>query len=195
MPASETVNLADLAPWLANLGAQAARVSWLRAMKAATVMLKADFKENFERGESPDGVPWLPLKRQRANSKGGDLPLRDTGVLMASATAQGPGHVENITDTSLEFGTNLDKAQILNDGGTVRFPERTRKPPLPPWVFPGKGGRPVFTRKIKEHTVAIPARPFVGLSERFLRRLDALLADEAQRQLGFDPRGLSSSPP
>ncbi len=194
MPAREEVALSDLAPWLASLGQELSRLSWSRPLKAAAVLWEADTKERFETSTDPDGVPWAALRRPRANSKGGDKPLRDKGLLMAAATGRGAGHVERLTDASLEVGVNLDYAGAQNDGATIRFPERTRKPPAKPWVFPGPGGVPVFTRKIKAHAVTIPRRQFVGLSEKFLRHLEQLLADEVERQLGFDPRAPSAGP-
>lgn len=191
MPAQETVALEDLAPWLRGLGDRLARLSWERPLRAIAVLLSADAKRNFEQGAGPDGAPWLPLKKPRANSKGGDKPLRDSGILMGSLAGRGLHHVERVTGSSLEWGTNADYAGLMNYGGTVHFPEKRRGKGQKPWVFPGPNG-PVFTRKIKAHSVTIPARPFIGLSERVLGYIDRLLADEVERQLGFDPRGPSS---
>lgn len=185
--ATQTVRLSDLAPWLASLGADLARLSWKRPLKAAAVMLAASAKECFEQGQSPAGVPWAPLKRPRANSKGGDKPLRDKGLLMASLTARGMNHIEDITDDRLEFGTNLDYAGIHQDGGTIHFPDKRRGPGEKPWVFPGPDGNPIFTRHIKEHDVTIPARPFLGISDSLAEQVGEMLADEVERQLGFRP--------
>jgi phage gpG-like protein len=181
VPASQTVTLEQLAPWLEGLGEDLRRISWRRPLKAIALLLSADAKSNFEKGQSPGGEPWLPLKRPRANSKGGDRPLRDRGILMASLSAGAFGHVETITDTSLEWGSGLDYAALMNSGGTVRFAERKRQRP---WVFPGPGGAPVFTRRIRAHTVTVPARPFVGLSDSVKRRIEELLAEEVLWQLG-----------
>jgi phage gpG-like protein len=139
------------------------RIDFTVPMKQTAVLLTADTKENFAGGHDPDGVPWLPLKRPRANSRGADKPLRDKGLLMASVTAGGLGHVEQISANQLIWGTNLDYAAVHQFGAKIQKRERTRRKP---WVFPGGDGKPVFTRKIRAHAVVIPQRRFLGWSPR-----------------------------
>lgn len=220
MAASTSATLDDLAPWLAGLGDDLARINWRRPLKALSILLESYTKQNFERGTSPDGVPWEQLHHARPNSKGGDLPLRDRGILMASVTAHGEGHVENITDTSLEWGTALDYAGLHQEGGTVTPKNagalsipltveatRYRSPrdfPAGLFVWKSKTGHAFLAqsqekgRGKNKHTqlnlhylllksVTVPARPFVGLSEEFLKDADELLLDEVTRQLGTTP--------
>jgi phage gpG-like protein len=228
------LSLDDFAARLSGLAAAAAHLDMTVALKQINVLAMAEARTAFDQGASPDGAPWLPLKRPRAlkgawgakvskkrkKTGQGDLPLRDTGKLMASLIAQGAeGHVERIGSDSLETGTNLEYAAIHQFGGTVSIPEQTRGKGEKPFVFPvedlselglgmlaggygfgtrkkkkkGKkkkqakapaGMKLVFSRKIKAHTVTIPARPFLGWNDHLLENAGDVIADEAERQMG-----------
>ena len=120
--ATETLRLEHLGP---RLGAMASRVESLTfapALKVASVMIGAAAKENFARGHAPDGTPWAPLKRPRSGSKGGDRPLRDTGLLMASVSG-GSGHVEEVSAFALLAGTRVGYGQY-HQHGTRTVPAR-----------------------------------------------------------------------
>lgn len=88
-------------------------------LKRAAIAMKADVNENFNTSASPDGAPWAPLRFPRPNSKGGDKPLLNTGLLRASITRTGAGHIENLTATSVEIGTVRPGANLMHAGGTV----------------------------------------------------------------------------
>lgn len=145
-----------------------------KPLTAIKVLLIADVRDNFHGSHAPDGTAWLPLKNPSKRRGGASAkPLRDTGLLMASVTAQGRGHVERIGEHELVLGTNLDYAAVHQFGATIFFPERRRRKP---WVFES-GGRKVFTRRIRAHTVTIPARPFLGFSERAINRIGLIFAE------------------
>lgn len=74
-------------------------------------ILLSDVKSRFSTGTDPRGVKWRPLKFSRPN--GGDVPLRDTGVLMASFTGGSDGR-------SVWVGTTHPGAKLHNFGGVVR---------------------------------------------------------------------------
>ena len=139
-------------------------------LKRCAVLIHADTKRNFHASHDPNGVPWAGLKHREGR------PLRDKGILMASATAQGPGHIEFITDTMLVIGTNLDYAAIHQYGGTIHVPEKRRPYPLTPWVFE-VGGQKVITRHIAAHTITIPARPFLGFSDALAEKCALVFGD------------------
>jgi phage gpG-like protein len=88
-------------------------------IKVLGVAIASDAKQNFEQGAGPDGVGWPPLAHRRADGFSGK-PLRDTGLLFASVTSKGAGHVENLGATSLVYGTNRPGANLQQEGGTVR---------------------------------------------------------------------------
>jgi phage gpG-like protein len=74
-------------------------------------ILLSDVKSRFSTGTDPRGAKWRPLKFARPN--GGDVPLRDTGVLMASFTGGSDGK-------SVWVGTTHPGAKLHNFGGVVR---------------------------------------------------------------------------
>lgn len=88
-------------------------------IKRARLACLADVRENFDKSHGPDGQAWKPLAFPRPNSKGSDKPLLNNGILRASVTGTGQGHVEEITDHSLTIGTNLPYARLQQEGGTI----------------------------------------------------------------------------
>ena len=84
------------------------------ALKTCSLMIAADAQLNIAEGHSPDGVTFAPLKRPRRNSKGGDKPLRDKGLLLASVT---PGRMATtIGPLTLSAGSGLIYAATHNFG-------------------------------------------------------------------------------
>jgi phage gpG-like protein len=178
----KSIRLGDLAPWLVNLTVRGMDdMPWDEIFKVLALMLERETKKNFDdgsTGHSPSGEPWLPLKNPRdrprdRNARGGEdnkqRPLRDTGILMASLTGQGDGHVERIQDRRIVWGTNVDYAAVHQYGASI--PEQKRDKP---WVF-NSGGKTIFTRKIAAHT--IPARPYLGLNDDMIELIDEMFAD------------------
>jgi phage gpG-like protein len=149
-------------------------------------------RSNFQEGRSPDGTPWAPLKRPRVNSKGNDLPLRDTGIFQASVTSPGsPGNVNTLDDRKLEYGTNLDYSQIHQYGGIIT-PKVAKLLAIPAtkeaksigsprnwpdgelkFLFGKKGGTGAGVAKDLKgqiqyyfaKKVTIPARPYLGVTD------------------------------
>jgi phage gpG-like protein len=186
------LKFSDIAPWLQNVSAQASKVDWQPAFKQIALLLEASAKECFEGGRSPEGQPWAPLKHPRdrprdRNARTGDgnaqRPLRDTGALMASLSAGGEHHVERMTDSVFNWGTNLDYAGVHQFGHTFNRPEKRRGPGEKPWVFTGKDGNTVFTRHIKAHQQTVPARPFLGLTPTLLEDMEQVIREEFERQV------------
>jgi phage gpG-like protein len=117
---------------------------------AGLSLVLGDVRGLFDRGESPDGESWLPLKRARRRNKAVGtvgLPLRDTGVLMASVTVAGaPGSIFDVGPSWLTVGTNL---------------KSKKGAPYP--YFHQYGTR------------TIPARPFLGFTPKTIDRIDQIL--------------------
>ena len=115
MSTSETIDVNDLPAFGERIARDVLQGDYTPALKSIAVAAKADFKENFAGSHAPDGTPWAPIKgfRQPRGAKSQDnmpkdhQPLRDKGLLAASASSQGNGHVENIASMSMEVGTNL----------------------------------------------------------------------------------------
>lgn len=153
-------------------------------MKLLSISIREDAKKNFDAGASPDGVPWAPLKFTRA--RGGDKPLRDRGILMASMQGRGPGSVSIISGATLEQGTNLDYAGIHQSGGVIvptkgeylaipRTPEAARAGS--PRQFP----RPLFAIFGKQGGVLIERASEAVRQRGELRRLKGRLARALKR--------------
>jgi phage gpG-like protein len=114
----------QLARWCGMAAADLGRLDLTPAWRDVSLLLVAAARNNFDQGRSPSGVPWLPLKRPSRRRGGpGSKPLRDTGLLMASYTAQGSGHVEERTPQRLTWGSNVDRAG-WHHFGTATIPAR-----------------------------------------------------------------------
>jgi len=102
---------------LRTLGA----ISFREPLRQCQLLIRADALENFSGLHDPDGKAWKPLAHNRIRNKGDGKPLRDTGLLMASvtATARARGSINELTDTYLVVGTNVEYARLHQEGGTV----------------------------------------------------------------------------
>jgi phage virion morphogenesis protein len=162
MPAVETVDLSGLSAALGRAGQ--APADYRPLLKQFAVLLGSQAKQCFDGQRSPDGAAWAPLKRQRSRKRDkrakksgrgtGQKVLRDTGLLMASVTGQGSGHVETLTATSLVYGTNL----------------------VSPRGFPYPAAHQHGTRNMV-------ARPFLGISAKAADVMAQMCADFVRRRM------------
>lgn len=112
----------------------------------------------ISRGRSPEGVPWPPSPTAQAEGRQTLIKQgRRGGILDSFSYAVG--------ETDVVYGTNVPYAAIHQMGGTITAKQ-------------AKGLR----FKIGEHwvtkqSVTIPARPFVGASDRDIARWEATLRD------------------
>ncbi len=121
--------LTDLPAYLAAIASRVQAPDLTVPLKTASLLLTSATKQNFAGGTDPDGNVWAPLKHPRSRRRdkvarrvGSDLVLRDTGVLMASATA-GPGSIVEVGPKSLRFGTSIFYG-AFHQLGTRRMPQR-----------------------------------------------------------------------
>jgi phage gpG-like protein len=171
-------NTLTLDQWAGRLDEAARRLGDLTpAMKECARIVGEDLYEKMGEGVSPDGTPYVPLKRERSHGPGllSGTPLAGTS-LHASLLPGGPGHVEQVTPTSLAVSTNHPLAAVHRQGATISKPERRRGRGEKPWVFEGAGGELVFTKRIRAHVVSLPAREFIGWSAQSLLRCEDVLA-------------------
>lgn len=103
---------------LANLGGPAVVDV---AAKNVAVAMTTEVQLTFRKEQTPDGVEWLPLKRERPrNSKAGGKRrskiLRDTGRMVNSITGKSAGH-------DVIVGTNVEYA-AYHQFGTRTIPAR-----------------------------------------------------------------------
>ena len=136
--------------------------------KISEVMAEA-VEDNFDREQTPDGLPWEPLKPStiKAREKRGYWPSK---ILQRRA--------ELVRSIAREFGrdyaqvgTNKEYAAIHQFGGDIEIAARSQQL----YFKQGKDGSigQRFVRKSKSnfaqwgtigaHTIHIPARPYLGL--------------------------------
>lgn len=122
--AVQTLTFEQLARVLEAQGARLAGLSFRAPLKTTAFFLASRARQCFDESHDPSGVPWAPLKNPSARRGGpGAKPLRDTGMLMASLAGQGSGHVEQVSDVALAWGTNVSYAGYHQEG-TGRIPAR-----------------------------------------------------------------------
>jgi len=111
MPAGEAMSFDQFADFLGGVAKELGKPDMMDGLypKARMVLVSAA-KKCFHNGISPDGIPHKPLMHQRVRGSGTPVPLRDTGELMASITAAGPGHIDRMEGIWLVFGTEHVKA-------------------------------------------------------------------------------------
>jgi len=166
------------------------------AMEEIGAALLFSTQTRFETKTGPDGAPWTPfagstLKRMPARRRIGPQLLRDTGRLSGSLVFKADAE-------SVEVGTNVVYAAIHQFGGSVVIPERRGSATFE-YVAEGAGkakdGRRVGSRlrfatastraktkhtrafTVPAHTVSIPARPYLGVSDDDRAEILAILAD------------------
>ncbi len=146
--------LADLPAYLQAQADRLRGADLTVPLKVARQLLISATKQNFALGQSPDGIPWAPLKRPRSRKRDKskkrrpgsiDLPLRDTDTLMNSVTA---GDIDEISGGTLRYGTSLSYARYHQFG-----------------------------------TKYIPRRQFLGLNDQLVQRINDVIRKYLQKLL------------
>lgn len=185
--------------------AEALRRETPALLKLWAVAARADALQNFDRGATPDDEPWRRLAFPRA--RGGDRPLRDTGLLAASLQG-GANHVERYEAASVTIGTNRVGAKLMQEGGTVtpkghpflsipktreaaRYSSPRQFPRALLCLIGKKGGVLVEPPKTPRavavvqyalaRSVTVPARRFVGVGKRLIAKIHRITIDFAER--------------
>ncbi|HGY9637896.1 TPA: phage virion morphogenesis protein [Pseudomonas putida] len=126
---------------------------------------------------APDGSPWAPLSARTLAKKKGKKILRESGALLDTLRHQ-------VTDDSLDFGTDKPYGAIHQDGGKIEHAARSQQV-----YFKEKGGvvGNRFVKKSKSNfaqwvthgarTVEMPARPYLGLSTEDETRILEIVSD------------------
>jgi phage gpG-like protein len=141
------------------------------ALVAVGVYLVSKVHQCFRESRDPWGRPWAPLRSRRGK------PLLNTGLFLASFTYAVAGNAVRVV-------SGFPWAAVHLRGATIRVPEMRRPHPMKPWMFPGRDGRLVFTRRIRAHTKVIPARPMVGWSPQWVAGADAAVRAVLDRAVG-----------
>lgn len=148
--------------------------------------LVSSTQTRFQTKTDPQGRKWKPLERATIRAKKGDTRiLQESGALLRSLT-------HNATPSYLEVGSADKKAGVHQFGATIEQFARSQRATF----VRGRNGRLRFakaTTRLKSrtvrsitigaHTVTIPARPFLDISEADAKMIvdeaDAYIAEAA----------------
>jgi len=156
-----------------------------QAKKKIGILAVADVKNNFDKQQSPEGVPWpRPILRE-------GKALLDQGLLRAA-------NYYTVDGDSISLINNRVQARIMQEGGTITARSGLLSIPItaeakragsprnmPGLHFLGKKGsnkgvlvdRDDQVQYVLKPSVKIPARPFQGFSPKVLDRADQILVD------------------
>jgi len=130
-------------------------------------------KRRFEsQGPAPDGTPWAHLKPATLTAKKHKKILTETGHLRDSI------RYRLIGQNAVAVGTNRVYAAIHQLGG--RTPARIIVPVRKKALFWPGAAHPV--KSVKHPGSAIPARPYLGLSEQDSRDIIEIINDYIMRR-------------
>lgn len=139
---------------LSTLAARMGDISPIMKIIGERILLRTE--ERFKgQGPAPDGTPWAPLAPSTRRLKKHHKILTESGGLKGSIAYRVMGNV-------LIVGTNKVYAAIHQFGG--RTAARTIRPRQGKALYWPGAAHPV--RVVKHPGSAIPARPFLGISER-----------------------------
>lgn len=160
-----------------------------RLMSTIAAYLLASTQRRFETESGPDGSRWKPLSRRtqnrlvvRGRKRGAINILRVTTALYRSIS-------ERSDELSAEVGTNLVYAAVHQLGGEIQQFARSQRTTLKKV----RGGRQRFVKAgakggvarnitIGEHTITIPARPYLGFSNEDVREILQIGQDYLEEQ-------------
>jgi phage virion morphogenesis protein len=178
---------------------------WSPVLKSLKILAVSDHKKRFAMGVGPDGTPWRPLAHGRIGTPS-PLPLQDTGQLMASINAR-------TTSNEVIVGTSMQYAGVHQFGAVIR-PVRAKFLAIPITLEARRAGSPrnfkvnghglkVRIGKSKQggilyddsgakttihyilaKSVTIPARPFIGFSQDFMKKTELVVIDAWQKKTG-----------
>lgn len=167
----------ELASVISAIGVSVAHPGELASAFAAAMLFST--QRRFERETGPDGAKWQPLaertttRKIRGGRRGSENMLRVTIRLYSSVVAQSD-------DRSAEVGSNLEYAGVHQLGGEITQYARSQRASFKKirkrfrFVKPGTKGAIDRNITIGEHSIKIPARPYLGFSEQDRAELVAI---------------------
>lgn len=148
-----TITLPQLQRELARYKSLPASINFGRPAKATEVYLQAAVKRRFHEGKDPEGQPWRPLSSKTRRRK------RDR-------RAKGGSGPKPLRDTGRLRGSPSARSEL--SPGRAKVMQSTV----------------VFYAPHQHYgTRTIPARPFLGVTDRDLSRLHQIAVDDVMRQL------------
>lgn len=127
--------------------------------------LMLSIAENFRSETAPDGTPWAPHRPStiRSRIRRGQVPLQILSSNTRIGTSLRGSINRQVSNDELRIGSPAEYAAIHQLGGTISKPAGSR------WMsgrrFAKRSGSPEGREvAIPAHTISIPARPFIGIS-------------------------------
>lgn len=185
MPGTSLLLDDELAPVLSAIGVAISHPGALTAEFAAAMLYST--QNRFQRETGPDGVKWKSLSRRtsmkkvRGRRRGTANILRVTTQLYSSLVAASDDH-------SAEVGSNLVYARPHQLGADINHFARSQRTSFKRirgrhrFVRPGTKGATERNITIGEHSVPIPARPYLGFSEQDRSTLVAIGQEWLERE-------------
>lgn len=180
--ASVRLDRTDVTRALASLRRAGADLSGL--MEEIAGHLEFATQRRFETESGPGGQPWTPSARAREEN---GQTLTDTGRLRASITRE-------VSADALAIGTNVVYAAIHQFGGTIQHPARTvtlyrhvkgRMDRFGDWRFvKRRNANYAEDHQVGPYSVAMPARPFLGIDAADETAIAEIAADWLGRTAG-----------
>lgn len=180
MPGASIIISDETSPVLARLAVAVTHPGQLTSAIAAYLLTST--QRRFEKEAGPDGVKWLPLakrttlKKVRGKPRGSLNMLRVSTRLYQSLTTASD-------DTSAEVGSNVVYAGVHQFGGEItqyaRSQRATFKKVRNQYRFAKAGSKRGIERNITigEHSVRIPARPYLGFSPADVAEIEVIGRD------------------
>lgn len=114
----------EMSQWINQIPALMLGAGMEQALRKWVDLAVGELGRAMVKGQSPDGTPYKPLARPRPkghNQQSG--PLIDTGAMLRSLIADGPGHIEEYKPNQVRLGTS-DRKAAFHQRGTRRIPAR-----------------------------------------------------------------------
>ncbi|WP_411037638.1 phage virion morphogenesis protein [Shinella sp. BYT-45] len=187
MPGASLLLDDELSPVLSAIGVSISHPGALMAEFAAAMLHST--QRRFERETGPDGAKWQPLATRTALKKVRGRRRGTANILRVNPSAGLYSSVVAASDdNSAEVGSNLPYARIHQLGGSITHYARSQRASFKRirnrhrFVKPGTKGARERNITIGEHTVRIPARPYLGFSEQDRATLVAIGQEWLERE-------------
>jgi phage virion morphogenesis protein len=185
MPGARLIIDDELTPVVSAIGVAVTHPGELTAAFAAYLLTST--QRRFEREPGPDGQKWKPLARRTALQKIRGK-RRGTASILRLTTRLYSRLVAQSDDSSAEVGTNVEYAGPHQFGAEITQFARSQRASFKRirnrhrFVRPGTKGAVQRNITIGEHTVKIPARPYLGFNGQDRAELVAIGQEFLERK-------------
>lgn len=166
---TETINTRQSRSFLDHAHRAVSQPDLSEALQEIAGVLSEDIREGFETETDPGGSPWTQWVFRQLGVPDSKPTLVSSGRLKASVQSGGPDHIEQITGTSLVYGTSVPYAATHQEGGQTitDVPLVSRSGHMLP----------------AGSALNIPARPFLGWSEEVLDQAADIIGRHVLQQI------------